>query len=48
MYLHLRLTMGWKGKKAAIYATAAMPVMLFSLIGVPILFHSIHAAYLKL
>jgi len=48
VYLHLRLTMHWKGRKAAIYAVAAMPVVLFSLIGVPILFHSIHAAYLKL
>ena len=45
--LHLRLTMGFKGKKFAWCAVIAMPIMLFSLIGVPILYNSIHSAYLN-
>ena len=46
IYLHLRLTMGWRGRKAAWYAVLALPVMLFALIGVPIVYSSIHGAYL--
>ena len=44
--LHLRLTMGYTGKKFAWCAIIAMPVMLFSLVGVPLLYNSIHSAYL--
>ena len=47
VYLHLRLTMGWRGKRSAIYAVVALPVMLFTLIGVPLAYNSIHGAYLK-
>lgn len=46
-YLHLRLTLGWRGKKAAWVAVAALPVVLFALVGVPVVYNSIHGAYLK-
>jgi cytochrome c-type biogenesis protein CcsB len=46
-YLHLRLTLGWRGKKAAWVAVAALPVVLFALVGVPVVYSSIHGAYLK-
>ena len=45
-YLHARLTLGWRGRKAAWYAVVALPVMLFTLIGVPLAYNSIHGAYL--
>lgn len=47
VYLHLRLTMGWRGRKAAWLAVLLLPVMMFTLIGVPLVYASIHAAYLK-
>lgn len=46
VYLHLRLTLGWHGRKAAYVAVAALPVVVFALIGVPIVYQSIHGAYL--
>jgi len=48
IYLHLTLTMGWRGRKAAWIAVIALPVILFSLLGVPIAYNSIHGAYLAL
>lgn len=48
IYLHLTLTRGWRGKKAAWVAILALPVSLFSLLGVPIVYNSIHGAYLAL
>ena len=47
VYLHVRLTLGWRGRKAAWFAAAALPVVLFALIGVPIVYNSIHGAYLS-
>jgi cytochrome c-type biogenesis protein CcsB len=47
VYLHLRLTMRWRGKKAAWVCVVALPVVLFALIGVPVVYNSIHGAYLK-
>jgi len=44
--LHLRLTMGWRGTRFAWAAVAALPVVLFALIGVPVVYQSIHGAYL--
>lgn len=44
--LHARLTLGWRGKRFAWVAMAALPVILFSLIGVPLVYQSIHGAYL--
>ena len=48
IYLHLTMTLGWRGKRAAWVAVLALPVILFSLLGVPVVYHSIHGAYLKL
>ena len=45
--LHMRLTMGWKGRRFAYLALVAVPLMLFALIGVPFVWDSIHAAYLS-
>jgi cytochrome c-type biogenesis protein CcsB len=45
-YLHTRLTLGWRGTKAAWYAVLALPIMVFTLVGVPLVYHSIHGAYL--
>ena len=45
-YLHANLTLGWKGTRCAWYAVLALPVMVFTLIGVPIAYQSIHGAYL--
>lgn len=46
IYLHLRLTMGWSGARAAWVAVIALPVIVFSLLGVPLVYDSIHGAYL--
>lgn len=48
IYMHLALTLGWRGRKAAWIAVIALPVILFSLLGVPIAYNSIHGAYLAL
>ncbi len=44
--LHLRLTMGWRGRRFAWAAIAAFPVMAFAAVGVVIVYNSIHGAYL--
>jgi len=46
VYLHTRLTLGWRGRKSAWIAVIALPVVVFALIGVPIIYNSIHGAYL--
>jgi len=46
IYLHLTLTLGWRGRRAAWVIVIALPVILFSLLGVPIFYNSIHGAYL--
>jgi cytochrome c-type biogenesis protein CcsB len=47
VYLHLRLTLGWRGEKIAWYAIIAMPVAMFCLAGIPFLYKaSIHTGYL--
>lgn len=48
IYLHLTLTLGWRGRRAAWVAVIALPVILFSLLGVPVVYESIHGAYLSL
>ncbi|TLM78083.1 MAG: cytochrome C biogenesis protein [Actinobacteria bacterium] len=45
--LHLRLTMGWRGERFAWAVAAALPIVLFAMLGVPIVYDSIHGAYLK-
>jgi cytochrome c-type biogenesis protein CcsB len=46
IYLHLRFTMRWRGTRLAWFAIIAMPVALFCLIGIPTVFHTIHAGYI--
>lgn len=48
LYLHLTLTLGWRGRRAAWIAVLALPVSLFSALGVPLVYQSIHGAYLSL
>ncbi|MRR36421.1 c-type cytochrome biogenesis protein CcsB, partial [bacterium] len=45
-YLHARLTLGWRGRRSALFAMLALPVVVFALIGVPLVYQSIHGAYL--
>ena len=47
VYLHLRLTLGWRGERIAWYAIIAMPIAVFSVAGIPFVYKaSIHAGYL--
>lgn len=46
-YLHTRLTLRWAGRRSAWYAVVSLPVLVFTLIGVPLAYQSIHGAYLK-
>lgn len=48
VYLHLTITMGWRGRRAAWVIVIALPVIVFSLLGVPVVYHSIHGAYLRI
>ena len=43
VYLHARFTLKWHGERLAWFAIAAMPIALFSLIGIPLAFHTTHA-----
>ena len=47
LYLHFRLTLGWTGKRSAWVLVAALPVVAFSFVIVPIVYNSIHGAYLQ-
>jgi cytochrome c-type biogenesis protein CcsB len=46
IYLHLRFTMHWRGQRLAWYAIVAMPIALFCLLGIPIVYHTAHAGYI--
>ncbi len=46
LFLHARLTLGWRGRKLAWFSVIALPIVSFSLMGVPLVYDSIHAAYL--
>lgn len=46
IYLHVGFTLGWRGKRLAWFAIAAMPISLFALLGTPIVFNSIHGGYI--
>lgn len=48
LHLHLTLTLGWRGTRAAWVLVIALPVIVFSLLGVPVVYNSIHGAYLSL
>ncbi len=43
VYLHLRYTLGWHGQRLAWVAIAAMPLSLFTLVGIPAVFDTTHA-----
>ncbi len=47
LYLHLRLTLGWRDRRSAWVLILALPLMVFSFAVVPILYNSIHAAYMR-
>lgn len=44
--LHARLTLGWRDRRFAWAAVLALPVVVFALIGVPMVYNSVHGAYL--
>jgi cytochrome c-type biogenesis protein CcsB len=46
VYLHLRFTLRWRGARLAWFAIASMPIALFCLVGIPTVFHTIHAGYI--
>lgn len=46
VYLHVRFTLGWKGQRLAWFAIIAMPLALFALLGIPVLFHTAHGGYI--
>jgi len=47
IYLHLRITRGWRGKKAALFAVIGFICVLFTYIGVNTLLPSIHSYALE-
>lgn len=47
LYLHFRLTLGWTGKRSAWLLVAALPVVAFSFVVVPVVYNSIHGAYIQ-
>ncbi len=46
-YMHFRLTLGWRGRQGAWFVVAALPVVAFSFVVVPVVYNSIHGAYLQ-
>lgn len=44
--IHLRLTLAWRGRRFAWAAMSALPVLVFALIGVVLVYQSVHAGYL--
>jgi cytochrome c-type biogenesis protein CcsB len=47
LYLHLRLTLGWRGRRSAWVLVAALPLVAFSFVVVPVVYDSIHGAYIR-
>lgn len=47
LYLHLRITWKWAGRKAAWTAMVAVFILIFSLFGVGVAYVSVHSGYLK-
>ena len=45
IYLHLRVTMGWRGRRLAWYAVAAVVVMIISYWGVPFSVETVHKGF---
>lgn len=46
VYLHLRQTLGWHGDKLAWVAIGALPFILFCLLGIPLVYNTVHSGYL--
>jgi len=45
IYLHLRITFGWRGRRLAIYALAAMVAMIVSYWGIPFAVETFHSGF---
>lgn len=45
IYLHLRITMGWRSRRLAIYALAAVVVMIISYWGIPFFSENFHTGF---
>lgn len=45
IYLHLRVTFGWKGRKLAIYALVALVAMIVSYWGIPFTVETFHSGF---
>lgn len=45
IYLHLRITMGWRGRRLAIYSLAAAAVMIVSYWGIPFTVETFHQGF---
>lgn len=45
IYLHLRITFGWRGRRLAIYALAAMVAMIVSYWGIPFTVETFHSGF---
>jgi cytochrome c-type biogenesis protein CcsB len=45
IYLHLRITMGWRGRKLAWYTLIALPIMIISYWGVPFAVETFHTGF---
>lgn len=45
IYLHLRVTMGWRGQRLAIYALVAVVVMIVSYWGIPFTLETFHTGF---
>lgn len=45
IWLHLRLTLGWRGKKLAWYAIVALPVMVIAIWGIPFVPDMFHTGF---
>jgi cytochrome c-type biogenesis protein CcsB len=43
LYLHMRITVGWRGRRAAYFAIAGFAVVIFTFFGVPYLLRGVHA-----
>jgi cytochrome c-type biogenesis protein CcsB len=45
IYLHLRITMGWRNRRLAIYALAALGIMIVSYWGIPFVKENFHTGF---
>lgn len=45
IYLHLRITFGWRGRRLAVYSLAAVAVMIVSYWGIPFTMETFHSGF---